>query len=136
MDVAKATMGHGWPTVAGLWSGDGVSEPSRSEGRMKGRRFWLLLPAKVTRPGGRNQEHQQKRGKPEQAPEQPTSQQPTHKLASPVSTKHSLNREEPFSSPRERRWHFGIVQAARAKGRISAKCKIDPSQDKLQIIDL
>ena len=54
MDVARAAMGQGWPTAAGLWSGDGVSEPSRSEGRMKGRRFWLLLPAKVTRLGRRN----------------------------------------------------------------------------------
>ncbi|MGP0173162.1 hypothetical protein ACSVIJ_14930, partial [Pseudomonas sp. NCHU5208] len=30
--------------AAGLWSGDGVSEPSRSEGRMIGRRVWLLCP--------------------------------------------------------------------------------------------
>ena len=68
MDVARAAMGQGWPTVAGLWNDDGVSEPWRSQGRMKGRRFWLLLPAKVTRPGGRNQKHQQKRGNPEQTP--------------------------------------------------------------------
>ncbi len=44
MDAAKAAMGHGWPTAAGLWNGDGVSEPSRSEGRMIGRRVWLLCP--------------------------------------------------------------------------------------------
>ncbi|MGP0207955.1 hypothetical protein, partial [Pseudomonas sp. NCHU5232] len=33
----------------------------------------VTFAPKVTRPGGRNQKHQQKRGKPEQAPEQPTS---------------------------------------------------------------
>ncbi len=46
MDVAKAAMGQGWPTAAGLWSGDGVSEPSRSEGRMTGRKVLVTLPAK------------------------------------------------------------------------------------------
>ena len=74
MDVARATEGHGWPIVAGLWNGDGVSEPSRSEGRMNGRKGLVTLPAKVTRPGGRNQKHQQKRGNSEQASETPYCQ--------------------------------------------------------------
>jgi hypothetical protein len=43
MDVARATMGLGWPTVAGLWSGDGVSEPWRSQGRMTGRRVLVTF---------------------------------------------------------------------------------------------
>jgi hypothetical protein len=42
-DVARATEGHGWPIVAGLWSGDGVNEPSRSEGRMNGRRVLVTF---------------------------------------------------------------------------------------------
>jgi hypothetical protein len=46
MDVARAAMGQGWPFAACLWNGDGVSEPWRSQGRMNGRRFWLLLPQK------------------------------------------------------------------------------------------
>jgi hypothetical protein len=45
-DVARATAGHGWPIAAGLWSGDGVSEPWRSQGRMNGRRVLVTLPAK------------------------------------------------------------------------------------------
>ncbi len=46
MDVARAAMGQGWPFAAGLWNGDGVSEPSRSEGRMNGRKGLVTLPAK------------------------------------------------------------------------------------------
>ena len=43
MDVAKATMGQGWPFVAGPWSGDGRREPRRSRGRMSGcPSLWLL----------------------------------------------------------------------------------------------
>ena len=45
-DVARATEGHGWPIVAGLWSGDGVNEPWRSQGRMNGRKGLVTLPAK------------------------------------------------------------------------------------------
>ena len=51
MDVAKAAMGQGWPTAAGLWSGDGVSEPSRSEGRMIGRRVLVTFARKSDSPG-------------------------------------------------------------------------------------
>ena len=73
MDVARATMGQGWPFVAGLWNDDGVSEPWRSQGRMNGRTVLVTFAkTKVTRPGGRNQKHQQKRGNSEQAQEQPT----------------------------------------------------------------
>jgi hypothetical protein len=73
MDVARAAMGQGWPFAAGLWNEDGVSEPSRSEGRMIGRTVLVTFAkTKVTRPGGRNQKHQQKRGNSEQAQEQPT----------------------------------------------------------------
>jgi hypothetical protein len=46
MDVARATEGHGWPIVAGLWSGDGVSEPWRSQGRMIGRRVLVTFARK------------------------------------------------------------------------------------------
>jgi hypothetical protein len=46
MDVARAAMGQGWPTAAGLWSGDGVSEPWRSQGRMKGRRVLVTFARK------------------------------------------------------------------------------------------
>ncbi len=46
MDVARAAMGQGWPFAAGLWNGDGVSEPWRSEGRMNGRKGLVTLPAK------------------------------------------------------------------------------------------
>ena len=82
MDVARAAMGQGWPTAAGLWNGDGVSEPSRSEGRMIGRTVLVTFAkTKVTRLGRRNPRHQQKRGNSEQPPEQPTS---PPKLASPV----------------------------------------------------
>src|SRR3990167_7920812 len=43
MDVARATMGHGWPFVACPWSGDGRREPRRSRGRMMGcPSLWLL----------------------------------------------------------------------------------------------
>jgi hypothetical protein len=44
-------MGHGWPTVAGLWSGDGVSEPWRSQGRMNGRRVLVTFARKSYSPG-------------------------------------------------------------------------------------
>ncbi len=37
MPKPRAAMGQGWPTAAGLWNGDGVSEPRRSRGRMNGR---------------------------------------------------------------------------------------------------
>ena len=43
MDVAKAAMGQGWPTAAGLWNDDGVSEPWRSQGRMSGRRVLVTF---------------------------------------------------------------------------------------------
>jgi hypothetical protein len=43
MDVARATMGQGWPFVAGLWNDDGVSEPWRSQGRMNGRRVLVTF---------------------------------------------------------------------------------------------
>ncbi len=46
MDVARAAMGQGWSTAAGLWNGDGVSEPWRSQGRMIGRKVLVTLPAK------------------------------------------------------------------------------------------
>ena len=43
MDVARATMGQGWPFVACPWSGDGRREPRRSRGRMVGcPSLWLL----------------------------------------------------------------------------------------------
>lgn len=43
MDVARATMGQGWPFVACPWSGDGKREPRRSRGRMVGcPSLWLL----------------------------------------------------------------------------------------------
>jgi hypothetical protein len=43
MDVARATMGQGWPFVACPWSGDGRREPRRSRGRMSGcPSLWLL----------------------------------------------------------------------------------------------
>ena len=51
MDVARAAMGHGWPTAAGLWSGDGVSEPWRSQGRMNGRRVLVTFACKSNSPG-------------------------------------------------------------------------------------
>ena len=43
MDVARAAMGQGWPFAASLWNGDGVSEPSRREGRMNGRRVLVTF---------------------------------------------------------------------------------------------
>jgi hypothetical protein len=43
MDVARAAMGQGWPFAAGLWNGDGVSEPWRSQGRMNGRRVLVTF---------------------------------------------------------------------------------------------
>ena len=46
MDVARAAMGQGWPFVAGLWNGDGVSEPWRSQGRMNGRRVLVTFARK------------------------------------------------------------------------------------------
>ncbi len=51
MDVAKAAMGQGWPTAAGLWNGDGVSEPRRSRGRMIGRRVLVTFARKSDSPG-------------------------------------------------------------------------------------
>jgi len=42
MDVARATMGQGWPFVACPWSGDGTREPRRSRGRMNGVPFSLV----------------------------------------------------------------------------------------------
>ncbi|MGP0175063.1 hypothetical protein ACSVIJ_24705, partial [Pseudomonas sp. NCHU5208] len=46
---------------------------------------------KVTRPGGRNQKHQQKRGNPEQAPETPTQY-----CQSGINQAFPQEREEPF----------------------------------------
>ena len=43
MDVARATMGQGWPFAACPWSGDGRRESRRSRGRMSGcPSLWLL----------------------------------------------------------------------------------------------
>ena len=42
MDVARATMGQGWPFVACPRSGDGAREPRRSRGRMNGVPFSLV----------------------------------------------------------------------------------------------
>ena len=50
MDAARAAMGHGWPFAAGLWNGDGVSEPRRSRGRMIGRRVLVTFARKSDSP--------------------------------------------------------------------------------------
>ena len=50
MDAARAAMGHGWPFAAGLWNGDGVSEPRRSRGRMIGRRVLVTFALKSDSP--------------------------------------------------------------------------------------
>ena len=61
MDAAKGLKGHGWPLYAGPRSADGMREVERSETRMQGQAFLLLLRGrpsgrleKVTRPAGRN----------------------------------------------------------------------------------
>ena len=43
MDAEKAPPGHGWPIGADLRSGTGVREVERSETRMPGQAFCLLL---------------------------------------------------------------------------------------------
>ncbi len=50
MDAARAAMGHGWPFAAGLWNGDGVSEPRRSRGRMIGRGVLVTFARKSDSP--------------------------------------------------------------------------------------
>ncbi|MGP0171558.1 hypothetical protein ACSVIJ_06690, partial [Pseudomonas sp. NCHU5208] len=60
-----------WPTAAGLWSDDGVSEPWRSQGRMIGRRVLVTFARKSDSPGRAKPKHQQKRGNSELTPEQP-----------------------------------------------------------------
>jgi hypothetical protein len=70
MDVARAAMGQGWPTVGGphpvgplerRWSERTLAKPGPDE-RAEGFGYFAR---KVTRPEGRNQRHQQKRGNPE-----------------------------------------------------------------------
>ena len=64
-DVARATEGHGWPIVECLWSGDGVNEPSRSEGRMNGRRVLVTFVG----PAIRGKSHSPGRAKPKTSAE-------------------------------------------------------------------
>ena len=64
MDVARATMGQGWPFVAGPWRGDGMREPRRSRGRMAGcPSLWLLSlgQARESDSPVRGETHQAKR---------------------------------------------------------------------------
>ncbi len=73
MDAARGLgvppmKGHGWPLRGDPRSSDGVREVERSETRMPGQAFLLLLRGrpsgrleKVTRPAGRNQRYQNAR---------------------------------------------------------------------------
>ena len=55
-DAARATMGHGWPFGACLWSNDGVRGVERSETRMAGARpfgsFWGDCQKEPAQQGG------------------------------------------------------------------------------------
>jgi hypothetical protein len=82
MDVAKAAMGQGWPTAAGLWNEDGVSEPSRSEGRMNGRKGLVTLPAKSLAREGETKNISKN------AAIRNRYKNNTHRIASPVSIPH------------------------------------------------
>ena len=92
MDVARAAMGQGWPTVAGLWNDDGVSEPWRSQGRMNGRRVLVTFARKSYSPG---------RAKPKTSTKtrQFGTDTKKHKFASPVSNQHSPQHVHDVSQP-------------------------------------
>ena len=101
MDVARATMGQGWPFVACPWSGDGAREPRRSRGRMVGGpSLWLLSlgQARESDSPVRGETKTKDRHANDRGPEINSAAYRTHKIASPASSVSSPSEcEEPFS---------------------------------------
>ncbi len=126
MDVARATMGQGWPFVAGPWSGDGRREPRRSRGRMSGcPSLWLLSlgQARESDSPVRGETKMLARYINEPVPEAGSATIRKHKPANPASSAPSLWLPTKLRAIAARVWCANPRTSIDALARAAHRCK-------------